>query len=242
VVGVADVPPESSERATAVERRILSLLMDAADLTMTLEVGTGEGRLTPLLAARSSTTVGIDLEASRLRSVRTSMGPASLAIHFARADANRLPFADAAFSTVVLIRIVHRFVDPLRAFREMRRVIRPNGTLILSAVTRPSAGTLAWDVGASLHGSALASRITFMRENPAVVRTHAQPGYLWTLARLREILSEAGFVVRTTWATGWEDLPVLRNLPLPYLQGLTNAWGRAPLAPRYLLAAAPSPV
>jgi ubiquinone/menaquinone biosynthesis C-methylase UbiE len=92
-----------------VERRLVATLLHSADLSRTLEVGTGEGRLTYLLAGRSDRMFGIDLDGQRIRTLRNRLAGDGVEIGLARADARWLPFADGAFSTVVLVRVLHRF-------------------------------------------------------------------------------------------------------------------------------------
>jgi SAM-dependent methyltransferase len=48
------------------------------------------------------------------------------------ASALELPFENASFDTVTSTEVLEHVPDPLRALREMRRVIRPTGFLILS--------------------------------------------------------------------------------------------------------------
>lgn len=47
-------------------------------------------------------------------------------------SALELPFADGSFDTVVSTEVLEHVPDPLRALREMQRVLRPGGHLILS--------------------------------------------------------------------------------------------------------------
>ncbi|HEV7266622.1 MAG TPA: class I SAM-dependent methyltransferase [Falsiroseomonas sp.] len=51
----------------------------------------------------------------------------------AAGDANRLPFPDASFGAAVSIDVIsHAGVEPARALAELRRVLRPGGTLVLN--------------------------------------------------------------------------------------------------------------
>jgi SAM-dependent methyltransferase len=49
------------------------------------------------------------------------------------ASALRLPFKDGAFETVVSTELLEHVPDPLAALREMERVLKPGGYLVLSA-------------------------------------------------------------------------------------------------------------
>jgi SAM-dependent methyltransferase len=48
------------------------------------------------------------------------------------ADASRLPFADQSFDTVVCLEVLEHLSSPLEAVREARRVLKPQGRMILS--------------------------------------------------------------------------------------------------------------
>jgi SAM-dependent methyltransferase len=48
------------------------------------------------------------------------------------ADAHRLPFKDGEFSTILCTEVLEHLRDPRTAIAEMRRVLRPGGTLILT--------------------------------------------------------------------------------------------------------------
>jgi SAM-dependent methyltransferase len=52
-------------------------------------------------------------------------------LRLVRADAMNLPFADAAFDTAVTSCTLCSVPDPRRALREIHRVLRPGGTLLL---------------------------------------------------------------------------------------------------------------
>ena len=45
-------------------------------------------------------------------------------------DAQRLPFPDLAFSNVVMVDVLHHIESPVRALREIQRVLKPGGRLI----------------------------------------------------------------------------------------------------------------
>jgi SAM-dependent methyltransferase len=235
---LAEVPAqEASRNATLVERSLLNDLLNQCDLTRTLELGSGAGRLTDLFAARSRTSVALDLDRSRLIALgsRFSLGkdlPARV-----RADVRRLPFANASFTTTLLVRLLHRFEDPVPVFLEANRTLRPGGRLIVSVVPRPSWRTLGMDLSASLGGSPHDPPLTFSGGSVTPVSGYATPGYLMAEARLRSILERCGLTPINRQSAGWEDLPLLRRMP-PRLQlRLPYALSRFPFAPTYFLVA-----
>lgn len=88
---------------------------------------------------------GLELLRSGYRVVETDVSPGQLAeaqrLHRERgfesssahllADAASLPFADASFDGVLMVASLHHLPDPGRALREVRRVLRSGGLLVL---------------------------------------------------------------------------------------------------------------
>ena len=59
---------------------------------------------------------------------------------FTAGDATRLPFADASFDAVTISFGLRNVVDPLAGLREMRRVTRPGGRLVVCEFSHPTNG------------------------------------------------------------------------------------------------------
>lgn len=99
-----------------------------------LDVGCGLGGKTAWYAESGARRViGIDIAADHVRqSLRflRSRGQSQHAF-VARADAMRLPFADAAFGVVTANDSMEHFADPAAALRELARVLHPGGRLFL---------------------------------------------------------------------------------------------------------------
>ena len=57
---------------------------------------------------------------------------------FTAGDGTRLPFADGAFDAVTISFGLRNIVDPLAGLREMRRVTRPGGRLVVCEFSHPT--------------------------------------------------------------------------------------------------------
>lgn len=138
-----------------------------------LDLGCGTGLLTHRLRAElhAATIVGCDYSAGMLRQAR-ARSPRGL---FTHGDAQRLPFADANFDTVVSTEAFHWFPDQPAALREIRRILKPGGRLLVALVNPPveAVSDVAWWTS----------------------RVAGQPFYWPTAARMRALLAGAGFAV-----------------------------------------------
>jgi SAM-dependent methyltransferase len=107
---------------------MLRLCGDVAGERM-LDVGCGEGRFCRMLARRGARAVGLDPTAELLRVARERdvAGQA-----YVRAAAERVPFGDAAFDVVVSYITLVDIVGYAEAIREMARVLRPGGRLVVA--------------------------------------------------------------------------------------------------------------
>ena len=101
----------------------------------TLDLGCGTGRNLPLLAGARA--VGLDPSLDALRRARRRAAGAPLV----QASAEALPFRDGAFDTVVSGLVLCSVADPSRGLAEVRRVLRPDGTLRALEHVR---STVAW--------------------------------------------------------------------------------------------------
>lgn len=94
-----------------------------------LEVGVGTGKNLPY-HPRDREIVAVDLSGRMMeRAVRR--GRDRTRLHFAQMDAQRLGFPDDSFDTVVATFVFCSVPDPEAGLREIRRVLRPGGRLVL---------------------------------------------------------------------------------------------------------------
>jgi SAM-dependent methyltransferase len=94
-----------------------------------LEIGVGTGRF----AAPLGVAFGIDPAAEMLGYAK------GRGIRVARAAAEALPFADAAFDYALIVTTLCFVEDAAAALAEARRVLRPSGALVVGFIDRSSA-------------------------------------------------------------------------------------------------------
>lgn len=118
---------------------------------LVLDLGCGVGALLPRLgeAALGATVVGLD----------RSEGMVALAPRdFPRlvGDATRLPLADQAFDLVTMVFMLFHLPDPAAALEEVRRVLRPGGSvgLLTWGNERDSRAWIEWVEELDAHGAA----------------------------------------------------------------------------------------
>jgi ubiquinone/menaquinone biosynthesis C-methylase UbiE len=95
-----------------------------------LEVAIGTGLNLPHYPA-DATITGIELSAEMLAIARRRAADLRRDVRLQQADAERLPFADTSFDTVVCALSLCSIPDPAAAIGEMRRVLVPGGRLLL---------------------------------------------------------------------------------------------------------------
>lgn len=96
-----------------------------------LEVAVGTGKNLPLYPPEVEEIVGVDLSPAMLEVARRRAAELGTDIELLEADAEALPFPDASFDTVASSLSTCTFPDPVRALREMRRVCKPDGQILL---------------------------------------------------------------------------------------------------------------
>ena len=98
-----------------------------------LEVGAGTGANLPIYGRSTQPTI-IDIKSDRLLLARQKSG--KLEMSATCANAHNLPFASNQFDAVVGTLVFCSIPNPEQALAEIRRVLKPNGRLLLLEHTR----------------------------------------------------------------------------------------------------------
>lgn len=97
----------------------------------TLEIGIGSGLNLPSYTPAVTHATGIDLSAEMLAMAETRAAGLPFPVTLVQGDAAALPFPDAAFDTVAISLALCTTPDPGTVLREMARVCRPDGRIVL---------------------------------------------------------------------------------------------------------------
>jgi ubiquinone/menaquinone biosynthesis C-methylase UbiE len=124
-----------------VARRRRRLLARARGAT--LEVGVGTGRNLGVYPPDLDVT-GIDTSAQMLARARRRADQLGVAVRLELADVHQLPYADATFDTVVATCVFCSVADPVAGLREVARVVRPGGQILMIEHVRPRTSVLGW--------------------------------------------------------------------------------------------------
>ena len=96
-----------------------------------LDAGTGTGYLALLLAGLGHYATGIDLSSRMIAEARSVAEFLAIPAAFRFMDAQATSFESASFDAIVTRNLVWTLPDPLAAYREWLRILRPGGSLIV---------------------------------------------------------------------------------------------------------------
>jgi demethylmenaquinone methyltransferase / 2-methoxy-6-polyprenyl-1,4-benzoquinol methylase len=99
-----------------------------------LDAGAGTGASTVEFIEEGAYAVGVDISLGMLAAGRL----ARPAVPLLAGDALALPFRDAAFDAVTISFALRNVVDPRAALRELLRVTRPGGRLVICEFSLPT--------------------------------------------------------------------------------------------------------
>ncbi len=123
----------------ALEERLITELLGEVDGRQVLDAGCGDGALARTLARHGASVVGLDADSSMVEAARRAAADAGLEATFVAGELARLPFPDASFDVVVAVTVLCFVPDATASIRELVRVLRPGGRLVLGELGRWSA-------------------------------------------------------------------------------------------------------
>jgi SAM-dependent methyltransferase len=145
-IGITDASKESLARFDEAYFGLYPYLLDyfpreTVNGRRLLEIGLGYGTLGEALARLGADYHGLDVAAAPVAMMRTRLAgvPGARPEQVTQGSALELPFDDASFDHVVSIGCLHHTGDLFGAVAECRRVLRPNGRLVVMVYNRRAA-------------------------------------------------------------------------------------------------------
>jgi GT2 family glycosyltransferase/SAM-dependent methyltransferase len=101
-----------------------------------LDVASGEGYGSALLAQTAKSVVGVELDPGSVEHAQRSYASAMANLSFLLGDARKLPLPDTSVDIVVSFETIEHFYDHELFLAEVRRVLRPGGRFVVSSPER----------------------------------------------------------------------------------------------------------
>lgn len=123
-------------------RRAVRIISQSYKNPNILDVATGTGDLAiAAMKLEPVRIIGIDISEGMLRIGKAKIEKKGYSgkIDLIRADSENIPFEDDLFDVAMVAFGVRNFADPLKGLKEMRRVIRNNGMILVLEFSKPSA-------------------------------------------------------------------------------------------------------
>ncbi|WP_019176582.1 class I SAM-dependent methyltransferase [Methanomassiliicoccus luminyensis] len=101
-----------------------------------LDIGCSDGEVLHWVGERCELAVGLDVDRRTMTEARKKCQGSE----FSLGSADRLPFAGSTFDTVSMLDVLEHVPDPIGSLKEVDRVLKPGGRLILSVPHRGAFG------------------------------------------------------------------------------------------------------
>ena len=110
----------------------MATLLGPSPIDTLVDLGTGTGRVLELLGAKARHIYGIDSSRDMLAIARSNLERHGLRhAQLRQSDIYALPLGDGIADTVTIHQVLHFLDEPLRALQEARRILKPDGKLLI---------------------------------------------------------------------------------------------------------------
>jgi len=183
----------------------------------TLDLCCGTGRHSIILRKRGWTIIGLDLSKSLLAIAKRNMKNEGAEFPLVRADMRHFPFRKQVFDAVICMFTSFGYLpsesEDMKSFKEVQRTLRKGGNFLLDVANKDHVIKVfqerEWAEfepfymlekrSLDLKTSRLMSQWTIIRKDTKEVRSLQHNVRLYTLQRLKQMLSEAGLKVKEVY-------------------------------------------
>ena len=120
------------------ETQCMFSLVDDIAGSKVLDVGCGTGHLSEKLRAKSAEVTGIDVSKEMLKKAEESSNNLDLGIKYLNMDVCDLSFEEESFDCVFSMAAFEFIENPTLAFENIKRVLKPNGTVVIGTIHKNS--------------------------------------------------------------------------------------------------------
>jgi len=169
------------------------------DYEKILDVGTGTGRIARKIVGFRADVIGIDVDYARIKHAtirKKNLGDYAHRYKLVVADGQFLPFRNSSFDAIVCIRNLKYLSNYQLGIKEMSRVLKPDGRLILSLSNIFSLDPLLLKIGIDLSYKTLFTfrsvKNIFLRNNLGIINylgLHKIHPQVWTWFKSPHILA-----------------------------------------------------
>ena len=200
----------------------IARMLDVRPDETVVDVGCGAGLLLAALNRQGAErAIGFDFSERALHLARHGLARAPVCV----AEAEHVPFASTTFDCVVCLGSLEHFADPDAALREMARLVRPEGRLLIVVPNRYFILDVlnAWWRGAGTsHGQPL-ERFAALREWRALLEAHG-----FRIKAVRKYNAGSAFsraVFRVVWSVARPFIPLTMSYQFVFMCQLRPAPG-----------------
>ena len=112
-----------------------AMVVDVVANKDVLDVASGEGYGSAFMSNVARSVIGVDISDEAVNHASTAYKKPNLT--FRQGSATDLKFEDASFDVVVSFETIEHLAEQAQMLAEIRRVLRPNGVLVISSPNRP---------------------------------------------------------------------------------------------------------
>lgn len=196
------------------EKIAISKLLKNVSVENAADIGGGYGRITKIISGFANNTTLIEPSEKMRREAKKYLSILSTQYSVLSGEAEKTGLDDDSQDLVSTVRVMHHISDPGNAIREIARILKPHGLLLLEYANSTS---LKSQIKSIISGRPILLS-SVERRRPANIRRGTIPFVNHHPHTIRKLLYQNGFVIKNTLSVSNFRIPLLKKLlPLKLL-------------------------